>query len=175
MTLNLASTNVQSYVHNTEPLTSWPVKTSIHFPCHIPIPTFAIRDISKLTQICQNPCVASALVGTLANICKSGFSSASTQLYLTIKVFVINNLITLYIGQPCLSAFNICYNSLFILYMFLIGTAQTMSPIVSVYYQEEDYQSVGYIMSKSLKIVLTSSLILSVLLIVYPQILTFFI
>ena len=57
--------------------------------------------------------------------------------------------------------------------MFLIGTAQTMSPIVSVYYQEEDYQSVGYIMSKSLKIVLTSSLILSVLLIVYPQILTF--
>ena len=116
---------------------------------------------------------AKNFVGTLANICKSGFSSASTQLYLTIKVFVINNLITLYIGQPGLSAFNICYNSLFILYMFLIGTAQTMSPIVSVYYQEEDYQSVGYIMSKSLKIVLTSSLILSVLLIVYPQILTF--
>lgn len=116
---------------------------------------------------------AKNFVGTLANICKSGFSSASTQLYLTIKVFVINNLITLYIGQPGLSAFNICYNSLFILYMFLIGTAQTMSPIVSVYYQEEDYQGVGYIMSKSLKIVLTSSLILSVLLIVYPQILTF--
>ena len=116
---------------------------------------------------------AKNFVENLANICKSGFSSASTQLYLTIKVFVINNLIMLYIGQPGLSAFNICYNSLFILYMFLIGTAQTMSPIVSVYYQEEDYQSVGYIMSKSLKIVLTSSLILSVLLIVYPQILTF--
>ena len=63
MTSNLASTNVQSYIHNTEPLTSWPMKTIIHFPCHIPIPTFAIRDISKLTQICQNPCMASALVG----------------------------------------------------------------------------------------------------------------
>lgn len=108
----------------------------------------------------------------LAQICKSGFSSASTQLYLTIKVFVINNLITIYIGQSGLAAFNICYNSLFILYMFLIGTAQTMSPIVSVYYQEEDYKSVRYIMNKSLKIVLTSSLILSVLLIVYPQVLT---
>ena len=114
-----------------------------------------------------------SFVGTLADICKSGFSSASTQLYMTIKVFVINTLITAYIGQSGLAAFNICYNSLFILYMFLIGTAQTMSPIVSVYYQEEDYQSVDYIMSKSLKIVLTSSLILSVLLIIWPQILTF--
>jgi len=109
----------------------------------------------------------------LANICKSGFSGASTQLYMTIKVFVINTLIALYIGQSGLAAFNICYNTLFILYMFLIGTAQTMSPIVSVYYQEEDYRSVDYIMKKSLKIVLTSSAILSVLLVVFPQIATF--
>lgn len=113
-----------------------------------------------------------SFASTLANICKSGFSGASTQLYMTIKVFVINTLITAYIGQSGLAAFNICYNSLFILYMFLIGTAQTMSPIVSVYYQEEDYKSVDYIMSKSLKIVLTSSLILSVLLIIWPQLLT---
>ena len=113
-----------------------------------------------------------SFASTLTNICKSGFSGASTQLYMTIKVFVINTLITAYIGQSGLAAFNICYNSLFILYMFLIGTAQTMSPIVSVYYQEEDYKSVDYIMSKSLKIVLTSSLILSVLLIIWPQLLT---
>ena len=116
---------------------------------------------------------AKSFVETLAHICKSGFSGASTQLYLTIKVFVINTLITLYIGQSGLAAFNICYNSLFIVYMFLIGTAQTMSPIVSVYYQEEDYNGVNYIMKKSLRIVLTSSLILSVLLVVYPEALTF--
>ena len=72
-----------------------------------------------------------------------------------------------------MAAFNICYNSLFIVYMFLIGTAQTMSPIVSVYYQEEDYNGVNYIMKKSLRIVLSSSLILSVLLVVYPEALTF--
>ena len=115
---------------------------------------------------------AKTFANTLAQICKSGFSGASTQLYLTIKVFVINTLITIYIGQSGLAAFNICYNSLFILYMFLIGTAQTMSPIVSVYYQEDDYRGVKYIMNKSLKIVLTSSLILSILLVVCPQVLT---
>ena len=116
---------------------------------------------------------AKSFVGTLASICKTGFSGASTQLYFTIKIFLINLLITWYIGQSGLVAFNICYNSLFILYMFLIGTAQTMSPIVSVYYQEEDYKSVEFIKNKSLKIVLISSLALSILFIVYPQILLY--
>ena len=114
---------------------------------------------------------AKEFLTTVASICKSGFSSASTQLYLTIKIFVINTLITWYVGQSGLVAFNICYNSLFILYMFLIGTAQTMSPIISVYFQEEDYQSVDFIRKKSLRIVLASSLILSIILIVYPQVL----
>lgn len=110
---------------------------------------------------------------SLASICKSGFSGASTQLYFTIKIYIINILITWYIGQYGLVAFNICCNSLFILYMFLIGTAQTMSPIVSVYYQEEDYKSVDFIKNKSLRIVLISSLALSALFIVCPQILLY--
>ena len=63
----------------------------------------------------------------------------------------------------------VCYNSLFILYIFLIGTAQTMSPIVSVYFKEEDFSGVDYVIHRSLKIVLVSSLALSVLFIVYPQ------
>lgn len=105
------------------------------------------------------------------NICKSGFSSSSTQLYYMIKIFVINSLVIIYLGNAGLTAFNICYNSLFILYMFLIGTSQTMSPIISVYFKEEDYSGVNYVIKKSLKIVLASSLILSILFIVYPDVL----
>ncbi len=105
----------------------------------------------------------------LKEIVLSGFSSSSTQLYLTIKLFIINFLIGVYVGKPGLVAFGICYNSLFILYMFLIGTSQTMSPIVSVYFKEEDYSGVNYIIKRSLKIVVVASLILSVLFIVYPQ------
>ena len=48
-----------------------------------------------------------------------------------------------------------------------------MSPIVSVYFKEEDYSGVNFIVKRSLKIVLASSLALSVLLIVYPQALLF--
>lgn len=107
----------------------------------------------------------------LKEICKSGFSGASTQLYFTFKAYIYNTLITLFIGEAGLVAFGICDNSLFILYMFLIGAAQTMSPIVSVYFKEEDYQGVNFIVKKALKIALTSSLIFAVLIIVYPDIL----
>ena len=79
----------------------------------------------------------------------------------------------MYLGKSGIVAFGICYNSLFILYIFLIGTAQTMSPIVSVYFKEEDYSGVNYIIKRSLKIVVASSLALSVLFIVYPQALLF--
>ena len=105
----------------------------------------------------------------LKQITTSGFSSSSTQLYLTLKLFIINLLIGIYIGKSGLVAFGICYNSLFILYIFLIGTAQTMSPIVSVYFKEEDYSGVNYVISRSLKIVLVASLALAILFIVYPQ------
>ena len=112
---------------------------------------------------------AGKFFGLLKRIVASGFSSSSTQLYLTLKLFIINILLGVYLGQAGLVAFSICYNSLFILYIFLIGTAQTMSPIVSVYFKEEDFSGVDYIIKKSLKIVLASSLALSVLFIVYPQ------
>ena len=105
----------------------------------------------------------------LKRIVTSGFSSASTQLYLTLKLLIINSLNGIYVGNAGLVAFGSCYNSLFILYIFLIGTSQTMSPIVSVYYKEEDYSGVNYIIRRSLKIVFVSSLALAVLFIIYPQ------
>ncbi len=112
---------------------------------------------------------AGKFFGYFKKIVTSGFSSSSTQLYLTLKLFIINFLLGIYVGKSGLVAFGICYNSLFILYIFLIGTAQTMSPIVSVYFKEEDYSGVNYVINRSLKIVLVASLALSVLFIVYPQ------
>ena len=110
-----------------------------------------------------------AFLSYIKQIAKSGFSSSSTQLYLTLKLFIINILLGLVIGDSGLVAFSICYNSLFILYIFLIGTAQTMSPIVSVYFKEEDYSGVDYVIKRSLKIVLVASLALALLFIIAPQ------
>lgn len=105
----------------------------------------------------------------LKNISTSGFSSASTQLYETIKIFIINALVGYYFGKAGIVAYGICLNSLFILFIFLIGTSQTMSPFVSVYFKEEDYSGVDYIVKRSFKIILASSLILSLLFAIWPQ------
>jgi len=105
------------------------------------------------------------------NICKSGFSSASSQLYITIKLFVVNMLVVAFAGVTGLGAFNICFNSLIIISMFIIGAAQTMSPMVSVYFKEADYSGVNFVVKRAFKIVLASSIILTLLFVIYPDIL----
>ena len=105
----------------------------------------------------------------VGDIVKLGFPPASMQLFLTIKLFFINTLILLYAGKPGLTAFSVFYNSLYIIYMFLIGTSQSMSPIVSIYFQEKDYYGVWYTLNTSLKIVLVTGVVFTALLLAFPS------
>lgn len=104
----------------------------------------------------------------VGDIIKLGFPPASMQLFLTLKLFLINTLISLIIGKPGLIAFSVFYNSLFIIYMFLIGTSQAMSPIVSIYFQEKDHYGVKYTIYTSLKIVLITGTVFTLLLLAFP-------
>ena len=113
----------------------------------------------------------STILRQLTDICKSGYSTASTQLYLTIKLSVLNVILLSVAGAIGLAAFNMCYNTLFIISIFIIGIAQSMSPIVSVYYKEKDYQGVDYVTSMSLKMMIVVSLVFVVVLAIYPQVL----
>lgn len=105
----------------------------------------------------------------LKDILILGFSSSSSQLFLTINLLVFNNVIGSLMGSSGFAAFGICRNLLFILFIFLIGTAQSMSPIVSIYYNEEDYNTVTHLMKQSFKIVIIASFIMSLIFVVYPQ------
>ncbi len=111
----------------------------------------------------------STLFNHLKDILVLGFSSSSSQLFLTINLLVFNNVIGSLMGSSGFAAFGICRNLLFILFIFLIGTAQSMSPIVSIYYNEEDYNTVIHLMKQSFKIVLISSFVMSAIFVVYPQ------
>lgn len=113
----------------------------------------------------------SSLIKYLKDICKSGYSTASTQLYLTIKLYVINMILLGISGAIGLAAFNMCYNSLYLISIFIIGIAQSMSPIVSVYYKEKDFLGVDYVTGKSLKLMILVSLVFVAVLTIYPQIL----
>ncbi len=102
-------------------------------------------------------------------IATSGFSSASTQLFFTVQLLIYNAVIGVVLGQYGLTAYSVCRGCSYIIYMFLIGTSQTMSPIVSVYYQEEDYSGVDYVVKRALKIALVSSIVLVLIFTLVPQ------
>lgn len=103
----------------------------------------------------------------------SGFPPASVQLFITLKLFIINNLIQVMLGGVGLMAFSVCDNVSFLIYMFAIGISQTMSPIVSVYYQEEDYGGVKYTIKRALKFGLISGGIMMAIFLIYPEALLF--
>lgn len=111
--------------------------------------------------------------GYFKDIVVSGFPPASIQLFITLKIFIINYLIQLVIGGVGLVAFSVCDNVSFLIYMFAIGISQTMSPIVSVYSQEEDYNAVRYTIKRAIKFAIISSAILMFIFIIYPESLLF--
>ena len=104
-------------------------------------------------------------------VCVKGFPTASTQLYITICTQVMNTLITAIGGAPGLQAFSVYKNSLFLGYILFIGTAQTLSPIVSVYYHEGDFDRVRYVLLRSIRIVFIGGVLLAFLFALCPAIL----
>lgn len=102
-------------------------------------------------------------------IAVSGFSSASTQLFFTVQLIIYNAVIGIALGKYGLTAYSVCRSCSFIIYIFLIGASQTMSPIVSVYYQEEDYSGVDFVVKRALKIALASSIALILIFTLLPQ------
>ena len=115
----------------------------------------------------------SKIIGYLADICKSGFAGASIPLYTTIRLIILNALIAGLLGDLGLSAYDMCYNALFLVDIFILGTVQSILPISAVYYKEEDFTGVDYVTKRSLKIVIGFALFFSALLILFPQIVLF--
>lgn len=105
----------------------------------------------------------------LAEICKTGFSSSSIALYQSIKLVIINSIILGVIANVGLVAFNMCCNTSLFVSIFIFGTAQSILPIVSVYYQEKDYNGVEYVARKSLKIAVAFGIFFTLLFTAFPQ------
>ncbi len=106
----------------------------------------------------------------IKNISVKGFPTASSQLYIMLRTQILNMIITVYGGSIGLQTFSIYNNSLFLAYMVFIGTAQTLSPIVSVYAHEGDFDRARYVLRRSIGIVLASAVFMGTLFALCPQI-----
>ena len=93
-----------------------------------------------------------------------------SRIFITVKVLFYTVLCSEYIGIAGLMAFLVYDNSETVVYMFLSVIAKVMSPIVTVFYKEMDYEAVEYVIRKSLKQVLIIAVPLSVLFAVYPEV-----
>jgi len=102
-------------------------------------------------------------------VCGKGFSTAAVSLYLFISVQTFNNLVLSYGGALGMQAYTICRNSMSLAYIYIIGTAQTMSPIVGVYTHEGDYDRARFILKQSIRIELLASLLMLLVLLVFPS------
>ena len=116
---------------------------------------------------------SSEIIGYAVNICKSGSSVSPIPLYTTIRLVFLNALIVGILGELGLAAFNMCYNTLYLVNIFILGTVQSILPIAAVYYKEEDFTGVDYVTRRSLKIVIGFGAFFSALFILFPQIVLF--
>ena len=105
----------------------------------------------------------------VVDICKTGFSSSSIALYQAIKLAIINSIILGVMANVGLVAFNMCCNTLLLVSIFIFGTSQALMPIVTVYFQEKDYNGVEYVAKRSLKIVFAFGIFFTALFAIFPQ------
>lgn len=112
----------------------------------------------------------SLIFSYLINICQYGFSISSSNLYDAVRLILINYLLIIVVGAVGLEAFNMCCNITFISMIFVLGTVQSIVPIASVYFKEEDYRGVAYVCDKSMKMVIVFSLFFSILFFIFPEI-----
>ena len=93
------------------------------------------------------------------------------KIFFALKISMLTYLCSTYWGVAGLLAFLVYDNSETFVYIFLSGIMKTMSPIVAVLHKERDYESVKYIISRSVRIILIISFPISALFFIYPEIL----
>lgn len=112
----------------------------------------------------------SSIVRGFANICKTGFGGASTQLYITITALIYNSIIIAMVGNIGLISQEICTDMLLIISILFMGLVETISPLISVYYTDCDYSAIEHIKTISFRFLLIISVIFTAIMVFFPDI-----
>ena len=93
------------------------------------------------------------------------------KLFFASKILLYTFLCSTYYGSAGLLAFLIYDNSETLVYMFLSGIMKTMTPIVALFYKDTDYLAVEYTIKHSIMNLLIICIPISLIFIIYPEIL----
>jgi hypothetical protein len=114
-------------------------------------------------------------ITSTVEIIKVGLPGASMGVFNVILIYVINLILSASLGILGLDIFNVCMNSLLIISIFIVGFSEALSSVVPVFYSQNDFYNVQYIVRKSLLLSLVFSIAFTIFILVYPDgILMFF-
>ncbi|MDR2829947.1 MAG: polysaccharide biosynthesis C-terminal domain-containing protein [Methanobrevibacter sp.] len=107
---------------------------------------------------------------TLKSIFVLGLSPASGQIFMFLKILIINSLVIITIGSSGAVAMATCFDVLLIVSILVAGVCETFSPIVAVLYAEKDNNAVKFVMKHSFKIAIIISILITISIIILPNV-----
>ena len=108
-------------------------------------------------------------------IIKIGIPTASMGFFNVILIYVLNFILASSMGELGLDLLNVCMNSLLIISIFIVGFSEALSSIVPIFYSQNDFFNIQYIVRKSIILSLIFSIVFTLFILIYPDgILMFF-
>lgn len=107
---------------------------------------------------------------TLKSIFELGLSPASGQIFMFLKILIINSLVIITLGSSGAVAMATCFDVLLIVSILVAGVCETFSPIVAVLYAEKDNNAVKFVMKHSFKIAIIISMLITISIIILPNV-----
>lgn len=120
--------------------------------------------VTKFTNKIEN------IFKTLKSIFVLGLSPASGQIFMFLKILIINSLVIITLGSSGAVAMATCFDVLLIVSILVAGVCETFSPIVAVLYAEKDNNAVKFVMKHSFKIAIIISMLITISIIILPNI-----
>ena len=102
-------------------------------------------------------------------IIKVGFPGASVGLFDLMLVYIMNLILGGILGTIGLDIYNACVNALLIISIIVVGFAETLSSVVPVYYLQNDFFNIKFIVRRSIVLSLICSIVFISVLWIYPD------
>ena len=102
-------------------------------------------------------------------IIKVGLPGASMGVFNVILIYIMNLILSGALGELGLNIFNVCLNSLLMISIILVGFSETLSSIVPIYYSQNDFFNLNYIVRRAIIATFLCSVIFTVFILLYPD------
>ncbi len=108
-------------------------------------------------------------VDSFVGIVKTGFPSASMGLFDVALVYIMNRILIAVLDKTGLVAYSVSVDALLIISILIIGTADTITSIIPVYYTQKDYANVKKLVKFAIRLTVACSIALTIFNWIWPQ------